>query len=230
MHVPGVARNLISVLKLNDLGIHVTFDKHGCILVRGNLVIARGTRKGTMFRLEATTIVNSTNVNKKSENTCMLWHRRLGHISDTSFKTILNRNLLDSFSYSNESFDFCEHCVFGKKNRRYFPSGSTKSKNKFELIHSNVFGPVDVESIEKYRYFVSFIDDVTRYTWLYFMRHKYEVFTKFKEFKSLDEKKIDYNIKVLRSDNGGKYCSKEFDEFCKHAGIVRQKTTTYTPR
>lgn len=102
LHVPRVARNLISVSKLNELGINVTFDKHGCKLVRGNPVIERGTRKGTLFRLEATTIVNSTNVTKKFKNTCMLWHHRLGHISETSLKTILNKKLLDSFSYSNE--------------------------------------------------------------------------------------------------------------------------------
>lgn len=56
------------------------------------------------------------------------------------------------------------------------------------------------------------------------------MFNKFKEFKDLVEKQSDHKIKVLRSDNGGEYCSKEFDDYCKHTGIVRQKTTLYTPQ
>lgn len=72
--------------------------------------------------------------------------------------------------------------------------------------------------------------DVSRYTWIYFMHKIFEVFTKIKEFKVLVEKQTDYKIRVLRSNNGGEYSSREFNEFCKHARIVRQHTTPYTPQ
>jgi hypothetical protein len=93
-----------------------------------------------------------------------------------------------------------------------------------------VFGPVPVPSLGKYVYYVSFIDDFSRNTWIYFLRKKSEVFDKFKEFKALVENQTEKKIKVLRTDNGGEFCGNEFKEFCKKCGIARQKTTPYTPQ
>ena len=89
------------------------------------------------------------------------------------------------------------------------------------MIHSDVFGLVLVPSLGKSVYYVSFIDDFSRYTWIYFLRKKYEVFDKFKELKALVENKREKHIKVLRIDNGGEFCENEFKEFCKKCGIVR---------
>ena len=102
-------------------------------------------------------------------------------------------------------FDFCEHCIYGKQNRVRFPSGSTRAKGVLVLIHSDVFGPVPIPSLGKSVYYVSFIDDFSRNTWIYFLRKKYEVFDKFKEFKALVENQTEKKIKVLRIDNCGEY-------------------------
>jgi transposase InsO family protein len=93
-----------------------------------------------------------------------------------------------------------------------------------------VFGPVSVPSLGKSVYYVSFIDDFSRNTWIYFLRNKYEVFDRFKEFKALVENQTEKMIKVLRTDNGRDFCGNEFEEFCKKCGIARQKTTPYTPQ
>jgi hypothetical protein len=65
-----------------------------------------------------------------------------------------------------------------------------------------VFGSVHVPSLGKSLYCVSFIDYFSRNTWIYFLRKKYEVFDKFKEFKALVENQIDKKIKVFRTENG----------------------------
>jgi hypothetical protein len=93
-----------------------------------------------------------------------------------------------------------------------------------------VFGPVPVPSLGKSVYYVSFIDDFSRKTWIYFLRNKSKVFDKFKEFKALVENQTENKIKVLRTYNNGELCRNEFEEFCKKCGIARQKTTPYTPR
>ena len=110
-----------------------------------------------------------------------------------------------------------------------FPSGGKREKQILELVHSDVFGPVKVPSLGKYVYYVSFIDDFSRNTWIYFLRKKFEVFDRFKEFKALVENRTEKKIKVLRIYNGGEFCSKKFEELCKKCGIARQKTTPYTP-
>ena len=66
-----------------------------------------------------------------------------------------------------------------------FPSGGKKAKHILELVHNDVFGLVKVPSLGKFVYYVSFIDDFSRNTWIYFLKKKSEVFDKFKEFKAL---------------------------------------------
>ena len=101
-----------------------------------------------------------------------------------------------------------------------FPSGGKREKHILELTHNDVFGPMKVPSLGKSVYYVSFIDDISRNTWIYFIKKKSEFFDMFKEFKALVENQIENKIKVLRADNGGEFCIKEFEEFCKKCGIA----------
>jgi hypothetical protein len=78
-----------------------------------------------------------------------------------------------------------------------------------------------VPSLGKNVYYVSFIDDFSRKTWIYFLINKSKVFDKFKEFKALVENQTEKKIKVLRTDNGGELCGNEFKDFCKKCGIER---------
>ena len=79
-------------------------------------------------------------------------------------------------------------------------------------------------------YYLSFIDDFSRNTWIYFLRKKSEVFDRFKEFKALVENQTKKRIKVLRTNNGGEFCRNEFEYLCKKCGIERHMTTPYTPQ
>jgi transposase InsO family protein len=85
-------------------------------------------------------------------------------------------------------------------------------------------------SLSGYVYYVSFIDDYSRKTWVYFLKSKDEVLRKFKEFKALVENICEREIKILRLDNGGEYTSKEFGIFCRDVGIKRELTTPYNPQ
>eukprot|EP00253_Pinus_taeda_P034125 PITA_34125 len=79
-------------------------------------------------------------------------------------------------------------------------------------------------------YYVSFIDEFSRSTWIYFLKKKSKVFDKFKEFKAPVENQTKKKIKVLRIDNGGEFCSKEFEDLCRKCGIAWHKTTPNTPK
>ena len=98
-----------------------------------------------------------------------------------------------------------------------------------ELIHYDVCGPMPSISLSGYEYYVTFIHDYSRKTWIYFLKNKSEVFGKFKEFKALIENQSEKRIKTLTSDNGGEYTSKEFEALCKEAGIKTKLTTPYNP-
>jgi transposase InsO family protein len=108
----------------------------------------------------------------------------------------------------------CNGCAQGKNIKNPFPKRDNKAEGVLELIHSDVCGPMPSSSISGYVYYVSFIDDYSRKDLDIF-----EVFNKFKEFKALIENLSVRKIKILRSDNGGEYTSKEFVNFCKDVGI-----------
>jgi hypothetical protein len=89
-----------------------------------------------------------------------------------------------------------------------FPSRVTRENGILELVHCDVFGPITFPLLGGSLCYVSFIDDFSRKTWIYFLRKKLKVFKKFKEFKSLVENQTNNKIKVLRTDNGGEFCGK----------------------
>ena len=78
-------------------------------------------------------------------------------------------------------------------------------------------------------HYAIFIDDLSRKTWIYFLKAKSETFSKFQEFKALVEKQTGKRIRILRTDNGGKFESHSFDDFCKEEGIKRQLSVPYNP-
>ena len=159
-----------------------------------------------------------------------LWHRRMGHLSIDAFKKLANGMVEDLDIDSNRAPDFCKACLQGKQHRIPFPtSGATRATDILEIVHSDVCGPMSKTSLGKTRYFLTFIDDKSRMTFVYFLRSKDEVFTKFKEFKSLVENQTGKRIKTLRSDNGGEYTSHNFQRYLKAQGILHQKTAPYTP-
>jgi hypothetical protein len=95
--------------------------------------------------------------------------------------------MVEGMSNFSLGFDFCKHCVYGRKNQVRFPSGEMREEGILQLVHNDVFGPLSVPSLGKYMYYVSFIDELSRNTWIYFLRKKSEVFDKFKDFKDLIE-------------------------------------------
>jgi transposase InsO family protein len=124
----------------------------------------------------------------------------------------------------------CNGCAQGRNIKNPFPKRDNKVEGVLELIHSDVCGPIPSSSINGYVYYVSFIDDYYRKTWVYFLKSKYEVFSKFKEFKALIENLFERKINILRSYNGGEYTSKYFVNFCKDVEIKREITTPYNPQ
>ena len=130
----------------------------------------------------------------------------------------------------NCQLEFCKFCVLGKKNRVSFKTSTHSSKDVLEYVHTDVWGPAEVESKGGAKYFVTFIDDYTRKVWIYFMRHKSETFSKFTEWKAEVENQTNRKLKCLRSDNGGEFTYTPFLDLCKSEGIIHHFTTPGTPQ
>ena len=129
-----------------------------------------------------------------------------------------------------EKINICEACIKGKHNRKCFPTSETRTTRVLEIIHSDVCGPMSNTSHGGAKYFVSFIDDFSRKIFVYLLKQKSDVFSKFKEFKALVENETMKKIYTIRTDNGGEFCSSIFNNFCKEHGIKKETSTPYTPQ
>ena len=103
-----------------------------------------------------------------------------------------------------------------------FVGHGERATDLLALVHTDVCGPFDVPTRENYVYFITYTDDISRYEYVFLMKHKSEVFERFKEFIYEVEKQIEKPIKVLRSDRGGKYLSQKFLDYLKDNDIVSQ--------
>jgi len=127
--------------------------------------------------------------------------------------------------------DICSKCLVGKQHREPIPkSAKWRATMKLELIHSDVCGPINPQSNGGNRYFITFTDDFSRKTWVYFLQDRASVFETFKRYKAAVERESGCKIQCLRTDRGGEFTSNSFNEFCSIEGTKRQLTTAYTPQ
>ena len=113
--------------------------------------------------------------------------------------------------------------------KRPFSTKGERSKEPFQLVHSDICGPLSVQARGGYEYFVTFIDDYSRYGYVYLMYKKSETFGKFKEFMAEAKKQLGKSLKTLRSDRGDEYLDIEFKDHLLEHGILSQLTTPGTP-
>jgi hypothetical protein len=224
LYVPGLEKNLVSISCLEDKGNRIAFMDGKVLSWHKNSSIEDakviGSREGNLYRLleqnEESLVHNEVNPNE-------LWHRRYIHINYQALPLL--RKMVEGIPELKSTHEgICKGCTLGKNIKKPFPSNNNRSKEILDLIHSDVCGPVPVISLGGSLYYVIFIDDYSRKTWLYLLKSKDEVFNKFQEFKAEIENLTNKKIKTLRTDNEGEYTSKEFVAFCKSAGIRRELT------
>ena len=237
----GFKRNLIYVSMLNEQLFSISFINNEIFISRNGLDICyeklenglyilwltkQSLNNSELFKVEQPKSNKRQNVSH-SDNT-YLWHLRLGHIN----LDIINRLVKDGplRKLNAGTLPVCESYLEGKMTKRQFSAKGERSKEPFQLVHSDVCGPLSVQSRGGYEYFVTFIDDYSRYGYVYLMQKKSETFGKFKEFMAEDEKKLGKSLKTLRSYRGGEYLDIEFKDHLLQHGIVSQLIAPGTPQ
>jgi hypothetical protein len=190
-------------------GTEALIHPKGSSLASGQVI---GVRDGKLFRflfqpLHALAVSSDSN-----RQTCELWHRRMAHLHHGALGGL--REVVTGVpQISTEYHDVCRGCALGKFTKASFPSSDTRSAGILDLVHTDVCGPMTQKSLSGCKYYLTFTDDYSRKTWIYFLKAESEVFKRFQEFRALVENQSGKRIKVLRSDNGGEYSSRQFIEF-----------------
>ena len=111
-----------------------------------------------------------------------------------------------------------------------FPKSDFQASKPLELIHSDVWGLAPVISVNDFQYYVIFVDEYLKFTWLYLLKFKLDVFDVFKHFKATVENQLGTKIKILRTNRGGEFTSNAFKNFCLSHGLIHQFTFLHTPQ
>nr|KAJ0197827.1 hypothetical protein LSAT_V11C700348630 [Lactuca sativa] len=209
LYVPGIRKNLVSEIVLNNSG-------YKQVLESDKLNINYPFSDNSICMASSST---SNNFHKSE-----LWHARLGHIYYKRLKDMSKMSLILAFDMQNN--EKCKTCMLTKISRQSFKDVLRESK-ALDLIHSDLCDFHATPSLGNKKYVVTFIDDASRYCYIYLLHSKDEVLDKFKIYKQQVELHKNELIKVLRTDRGGEYYDPVYFE---STGIIHQTTAPYTPQ
>ncbi|MCO5562234.1 hypothetical protein L7F22_015860 [Adiantum nelumboides] len=238
LYVPGIKKNLLSVSSLAKNGLRVIFEDDRCIVrdrENSYSLITTGTLENGLFvldRYEKQIQACIAKTKTKAMQDAELWHARFGHVGYGSLMTLQRHNMVHDLSLLEmPPRHVCEGCVLGKMHRFAFSQdGSVRATRKLQLVHSDVCGPMRTPSVGNSLYFVTSIDDFSRFCWVYPLKAKSDVFAVFQHYVSMVENETGCKVQTLRTNRGGEYMSGAFKDFLGKKGIKHQCTMPYTPQ
>ena len=213
--VPSMRRSLVSLSKLDESGYHFHFGNKKVEVSLNSSTVGECLFRDGLYQLDLNSDTIAFHVDnagtKRSlmkENSYSLLHKRLGHISQERIGRLIKSQILPQLVYDN--IESCMDCIKGKLTKTRKQQGATRSSALLELIHTDISGPYSHSLCGK-SFFVTFIDDFSRYGYVYLISHKSEALKRFKIFKTEVEKQLGKVIKIVRSDRGGEYYGKHGD-------------------
>jgi hypothetical protein len=222
--VPGLLHNLTSVYSMVNAGHVVCFSdqKSGMFLNADRNSFVPFVRDQHLWFLEERQNCQSANsaevsTSSKISNT-QLWHLRLGHVN-ARYLGLMKDKVKGLSDLPRQLPEFICHCCREAKMRHANQAKESESRAKepLELIHIDTAGPMKVQGVHAEKYFTTMTDDYSRFRWVYCHRSKSDLLTLFKQFIVDSQAMLIYSrvraIRRLRSDNGGEYCSREFETY-----------------
>ena len=237
-YVPGITKHLLSVSQATINGAIIEFHPNHAIIkhknTNGDLIRTCCKREGGLYPLKCVPMheAHTAVTHEKSPNLTLLWHSRMGHMHLDALKTLQSHNLVDGIPKQPfQPISVCQSCLLGKMPQQRFPkSQGSRSTCILDLVHSDICGPLPTPSLTGARYFVTFIDDFSRFTILYFLKEKSGAFQAFQSYKAFVELQTSSRLKALQTDGGGEYNSHKFLRIYREEGIRHQLSTPYTPQ
>ncbi|KAK2417316.1 putative mitochondrial protein [Trifolium repens] len=232
--VKGLTANLISISQLCDQGMKVNFTKSECLVnnEEGELVL-RGTRsKDNCYLWMPQEEALTSTCLATTEDEVQLWHQKMGHLNLKGMKKVISLEAVRGIpKLKIVEGKVCGECQIGKQVRMSHPMLEHQTTSKvLELLHMDLMGPMQVESLGGKRYVLVVVDDFSRYTWVNFIREKSDAFDVFKELCIQIQREKGINVVRIRSDHGREFENSKFDDFCATEGIKHEYSSPITPQ
>jgi transposase InsO family protein len=243
LYVPQLKGNLLSVRKLTEKQLKVVFEGESCLIMMNNKLLAHASLKHRLYELNSSDFALMSTM----DTDCIhVWHNRLGHRDPKAIQLLEQQ--LESFQIKQcQTRQICECCIQAKLTTKPLPKKSETRTNAvldivhtdvcgpmqtltLDIVHTDVCGPMQTLTPSGRKYFMTMIDDFSKYTIIYLLKNKSEVPDKIKEYVKLVQTKFNKTPKVIRSDRGGEYVNETLTQFFKNEGITPQFTVPYTPQ
>ena len=220
LHVPDISKNLLSVSQFaKDNKVFFEFHPNVCfvkdlqsreIVLKG--ILDQGLYKFLIYNSNvknssqqtlpafnqndiatpaacSATLGNFSSSSSSLASSLALWHQRLGHTALNVVKLALSSCNLP-FQSMNSDSTLCHPCCVAKAHRLPYNLSNSICTAPLQIIHSDLWGPSPVLSRNGYSYYVAFVDQFSRYTWIYLLKHKNDVLAAFKQFKAVAENSL----------------------------------------
>lgn len=233
-YVPELSSNLLSVNAITNSGGEVNFTKDKVKISFGNETLLTGNKtENGLFQVKLKPVRQGEShmANNQTDNAIM-WHRKLGHISKENLQflqTISNGMEINHLGIKRLN-EVCDICQKAKQTRLKFNNSREKATRPLQIIHTDVCGPINPNTWDGNRYFVTFLDDYTHFTMVYLIKNKDEVPSKIKQYTERIEAKWNKRISKIRCDNGREFINNQVVTWCENKGIELDTTVTYTPQ
>jgi hypothetical protein len=234
LYASSMGVTLVSISRITATGSTVVFSGHFCRIYNAKKErVGEVRQSGGLYRVYKSSSEEEANSAGTNEMLSIdELHRRLGHISHDRAKLLVAKGLVEGVILDLQSeASVCESCEWAKGTRKVIVKAREGERcgTVGDEIHSDLWGPAPVETLGKKRYYISFTDDHTRYTNVYFLHTKDEAFKFYRFYEAWLSTQYHVRIKCLNSDRGGEYLLKEFSDHLKKAGTTRRLTVHDTP-
>ena len=221
LYAPEIGLNLLSLCQMKNTGISINIGPQYCELSQGGL-LAKGLYKDNLIIFET----ESEYANIARPET--IWHQRMGHIGNDALNALLDKTI-GSKGPVRLSKD-CETCIQAKTTAKISREPMTRASKVLEKVHSDICGPISPESFSKNRYFVSFIDDYSRYAEIRLLRSRDNLYDEFISWLNEEQLQLGAKLQRLHSDNAKEYKSGDFKSLFKSQGTKGTYSAPYSPQ
>lgn len=227
--VENLKVNLISISHLCDENLHVKFTKDQCRVYdeKEKCVLTGNRSDNFLYMLEHGHMCHFTTMSDTE-----IWHHKLGHINYKHLMTLASSGSVRGIpKLMTKVVEVCPPCQFGKqKCESHSLKQAIRTGQIMELLHMDLMGPMQIESVGGKKYIFVCVDDFSRYTWIDLIREKSDTFNVFEKLclRLQNEKRC--NIIRIRSDHCKEFQNSQFVTLCQSYGIQHEFSAPKTPQ
>lgn len=243
LNINGKIITLTDVLFITELEVNyfsvARAVEHGCQVIFGDriakvlnsrrchLVTFKAVNNLFVKRIEQSRLARLDGCHSGKVDVGLL-HRRLGHLNIGDIEKLIRCGAVEGVTTDTSEFIQCDTCLKCKASQLPYHSSSTRTTKRLELVHSDLCGPIKTPSLGGARYFLTFVDDYSRFVWVYMLKFKDEAVDMFKSWHSEVERQSGEKVKTLRTDNGCEYL--KLKQYFKTRGMRHETSVAYTPQ